>query len=122
LIRDRDRLFTAASGEAPKAEGLPAVTTLPRTPRINAVRERVTGTLRRELLDRILIHGERHLALVPREYVIPCDSHRPHQPRQQRPPGTTAQRTQDPAKLTSPRTIRRKPVVTGTTSEYHHAT
>src|ERR1035441_1818102 len=34
-----------------------------------AICERVIGTLRRELLDRTLILGERHLALVLREYV-----------------------------------------------------
>jgi hypothetical protein len=31
---------------------------------------RVIGTLRRELLDRTLILGERHLAVVLREYLI----------------------------------------------------
>jgi transposase InsO family protein len=51
-----------------KAEGLRIITTSPRTPRMNAICERVNGTLRRELLDRILIPGERHLALVIREY------------------------------------------------------
>lgn len=30
------------------------------TPRANAVCEKLIGTLRRELLDRILIHGETH--------------------------------------------------------------
>jgi hypothetical protein len=35
---------------------------------MNAICERVIGTLRRELLDRTLILGERHLALVLREY------------------------------------------------------
>jgi Integrase core domain len=38
-------------------------------PRMNAICERVNGTLRRELLDRTLILNERHLALVLREYV-----------------------------------------------------
>jgi hypothetical protein len=38
---------------------------------MNAICERVIGTLRRELPDRTLIFGERHLALVLREYLIP---------------------------------------------------
>lgn len=81
LIHDRDPLFTTAFGEAFKAEGLQIITTLPRAPRMNAVCERVIGTLRRELLDRILILGERHLALVLGEYLIHYNRHRPHQSR-----------------------------------------
>jgi transposase InsO family protein len=83
LIHDRDPLFTAAFGEAFTAAGLRIVTTLPRTPRMNAVCERVIGTLRREFLDRILILGEGHLALVLREYLIHYNGHRPHQTRRQ---------------------------------------
>jgi putative transposase len=64
-----------------KAEGLRIITTMPRTPRMNAIRERVIGTVRREFLDRILIVGERHLALVLREYLIHYNGHRPQQSR-----------------------------------------
>ena len=66
-----------------KSEGLRIITTLPRTPWMNATCERVIGTLRRELLDRTLILGDRHLDLVLREYVTHYDGHRPHQSRQQ---------------------------------------
>src|SRR5436305_12909617 len=51
------------------AMNLRTITTLPRTPRMNATCERVIGTLRRELLDQTLILGDRHLDLVLREYV-----------------------------------------------------
>jgi putative transposase len=103
LIRDRDPLFTTAFGEVFKAEDLRIITTLPRTPRMNAICERVIGTLRRELLDRTLIFGERHLALVLREYVTHYNGHRPHQSRQQRPPDTATQPVQDMADLRSVR-------------------
>ena len=118
LIHDRDPLFTAAFGEVFKAEGLRIITTLPKTPRMNAICERVIGTLRRELLDRMLILGERHLALVLREYVIHYDRHRPHQSRQQRPPDIETQFIRDVADL---RSVRRKPVVAGVINEYRHA-
>ena len=36
--------------------------------RSNAICERLVGTLRRELLDRVLITGERHLQAVLTEY------------------------------------------------------
>lgn len=49
---------------------------------MNAICERVIGTLRRELLDRTLILGERHLALMLREYQIHYNHHRPRQSRQ----------------------------------------
>jgi hypothetical protein len=52
---------------------------------MNAVCERVIGTLRRELLDRIPILGERHLTRVLREYLIHYNGHRPqHRPRSAR--------------------------------------
>ena len=91
---------------------------LPRTPRMNAICERVIGTLRRELLDRTLILGERHLALILREYVVHYDRHRPHQSRQQLPPDTETQPVRDVADL---RSVRRKPVVAGVINEYYHA-
>ena len=121
LIHDRDPLFTAAFGEVFKAEGLRIVTTLPKTPRMNAVCERVIGTLRRELPDRILILGERHLTLALREYLIHYNQRRPHQSRHQRPPDTETQPLRGAAEPIDLHRIRRKPVVAGLISEYHHA-
>ena len=68
--------------------------------------------------DRVLILGERHLALVVREYLIHYNQHRPHQSRQQRPPDIQAQPARDVADL---RSVRRKPGVAGVLNEYHHA-
>ena len=118
LVHDRDPLFTTAFGEVLKAEGLQVITTLPRTPRMNAICERVNGTLRRELLDRTLILGERHLDLMLREYLAHYNRHRPHQSRQQRLPDIATQPVRDMADL---RSIRRKPVVAGLINEYHYA-
>jgi putative transposase len=118
LIHDRDPLFTTAFGEVFMAEELRIITTFPRTPRMNAICERVIGTLRRELLDRTLILGERHLAVVLREYLIHYNRHRPHQSRQQRPPDIETQPVRDVADL---RSVRRKSVVLGVINEYHHA-
>jgi len=118
LIHDRDPVFTSAFGEVFRSEGLRILTTSPKTPRMNAICERVNGTLRRELLDRILILGERHLALVLGEYVAHYNGHRPHQSRQQRPPDIQAQPVRNVAALQS---ARRKPVVAGVINEYHHA-
>jgi hypothetical protein len=86
-----------------------------------AICERVIGTLRRELLDRILILSERHLARVLREYLIHDNGHRPHQSRRQRPPDIATQPARDVTDLDDLRSIRRKPAVAGMISEYHHA-
>jgi hypothetical protein len=61
LIRDRDRKFTALFDEVFTIEGIRVVLTAPQAPRMNAIMERWVGSVRRELLDRILIMHERHL-------------------------------------------------------------
>ena len=106
LVHYHDPVFTVAFGEVFKAEGLRIITTLPRTPRMNAICERVIGTLRRELLDQTLILNEHHLGRVLREYVRHYNGHRPHQSRRQRPPDIETQLVRDAADL---RSIRRKP-------------
>jgi len=57
LIHDRDPVFTAAFGEVFKAEGLRIIATLPKTPRMNAICERVNGTLRRLRMGRRSLPG-----------------------------------------------------------------
>jgi transposase InsO family protein len=61
LIRDRDSKFTAMFDEVFRAEGIQIVLTAPQAPRMNAIMERWVGSVRRELLDRILIINAAHL-------------------------------------------------------------
>jgi putative transposase len=61
-----------------KAEGIRVVLTAPQAPRMNAVMERWVGTVRREILDRIVIINERHLRKVLAEYEAHFNTHRPH--------------------------------------------
>lgn len=79
MIRDRASKYTPAFDGVFDAEGIHVIKTPPQVPRANAICERVIGTLRRELLDRILILGSRHLRRVLDEYVIHYNAHRPHQ-------------------------------------------
>lgn len=91
LTHDRAPLFTVAVREVFTIEGLRVITARSRTPRMNAICERVIGTLRRELLDRILILSERHLALVLPDHLIHDNGQRPYRSRQQRPPDSATQ-------------------------------
>jgi putative transposase len=68
LIRDRDSKFTELFDEVFKAERIRVVLTAPQAPRMNAIMERWVGSVRRELLDRILIINARHLRKVLAEY------------------------------------------------------
>jgi hypothetical protein len=51
-----------------------------RAPRANAIAERWIGTVRRELLDRVLIINRRHLERVLAQYVAHFNHHRPTAP------------------------------------------
>jgi putative transposase len=68
LLRDRDTKFTAAFDAVFAAKGIRVLRTPVRAPRANAYAERWVGTVRREVLDRMLIFGGRQLRSVLAEY------------------------------------------------------
>jgi putative transposase len=86
LVRDRDTEFTAAFAAVFAAEGIRVLRTPVRAPRANASAERWVGTVRREVLDRMLILGCRQLRSVLTEYANHYNGHRPHRALGQAPP------------------------------------
>ena len=69
LIRDRAGQFTDSFDAVFQADGIRILASPPQAPRANAICERIIGTLRREVLDQLLIVNEHHLRQVLTEYL-----------------------------------------------------
>jgi transposase InsO family protein len=86
LIRDRGGQSTAAFDAVFEDCGLRILTSPPQAPRANAICEQAVGTLRRELLDHVLILNETHPRVVLAEFATHDNAARPHQGVAQRVP------------------------------------
>jgi putative transposase len=84
------------------------------------LRERLVGTLRRELPGRVLILGERHLRAVLAEYQTRYNTARPHQGIAQHIPDGEPGAPRATLTGFSTQQIRRKPVLGGLINEYAH--
>ena len=121
VIRDRGSNFTASFDAVFQATGATILRTAVQAPRMNAICERLAGTLRRELLDRTLILSEAHLRAVLAEYQEHYNTARPHQGIDQRVPGTEHHASRVIATDLDTRQIRRKPILSGLINEYERA-
>ena len=120
LIRDRAGQFTSSFDAVFTAAGIRIVASPPQAPKANAICERVIGTLRRELLDRLLIVNEQHLRRVLTEYLRHYNTARPHRALGQLTPVQAGTCPPEPVNLAEHR-IHRKQVLSGLTHEYYIA-
>jgi transposase InsO family protein len=61
LIRDRDDNYGAPFNRAARGAGIRVIKTAVPAPNMNPIAERFVGSLRRELLDHVMVLDERHL-------------------------------------------------------------
>jgi transposase InsO family protein len=119
LIRDRAGQFTGSFDAVFTADGIRILASPPRAPRANAICERMIGTLRRELFDRLLIVNEHHLRQVLTEYLLHYNTARPHRALGQLAPAHAHARP--PEINLAEQRIRRKQVLGGLIHEYQIA-
>jgi transposase InsO family protein len=86
LIRDRDSRYATHFSAVAVSTGIKELQTPYRTPQANGICERFMGSLRRECLDHVLIHDDKHLERVTTEYTTYFNQERPHQGIEQRVP------------------------------------
>jgi transposase InsO family protein len=121
LIRDRGSNFTTSFDAVFQPTGTRILRTAVQAPRMNAICERLVGTLRRELLDRVLILGEGHLRAVLAEYQVHYNTARPHQGIAQRVPDGEHDGGRSTVTGLDRERIHRKPVLGGLINEYARA-
>jgi transposase InsO family protein len=115
LLRDRDAVYGRDFRQRARRIGLDAIATPVRSPRANAVAERVIGTLRRECLDHLIILDEQHLTSVLAEFVRYHNRDRPHRTL------TLGLQTPEPRLRPMNGPIRSRPVLNGLHHVYERA-
>jgi transposase InsO family protein len=78
LIRDRDRIYGSVFNACVCHLGIRQLKTAPRSPSQNGYAERFVGTLRREILDHVIVLGERHLLRLVQSHAADYNEDRPH--------------------------------------------
>ena len=119
LIRDRAGQFTGSFDAVFQAEAIRILASPPQAPRAKAICERMIGTLRRELFDRLLIVNEHHLRRVLTAYLRHYNTARPHRALGQLAPAQA--HTRPPEINLAEHRIHRKQVLGGLTHEYQIA-
>jgi hypothetical protein len=120
-LRDRDSEYGQSFDAVFEAEKMKTLKSAPRAPRMNTHCERVTGSIRREALDHILIMNQTHARQVLSTYQRHHTEHRPHRARHAAAPlRPLPQPITEPDRLDH-LDIRRRDRLGGVLHEYPHA-
>jgi transposase len=121
LIRDRDVRYPAGFDTVLANEGIEALKTGVRMPRMNAIMERWIRSCRTELLDHTLVWDQAHLLHALREYEAFYNEHRPHRTLAGAAPlRPLPEPIVEPDRLVQ-LDVRRRDRLGGILHEYHHA-
>jgi Integrase core domain len=88
LLRDRDGKYGEPFDAVFRSEEMEILKSAPQALRTNAHCERAIGSIRREILDHVLIMNEAHTRQVLAAYQRHYNEHRPRRARNQLPPGS----------------------------------
>jgi putative transposase len=78
LLRDRDRVYSASFRQRVRHMGIEEIVIAPRSPWQNPYVERLIGSIRRELLDQVIVLNERHLTRLLQSYLGYYHGYRTH--------------------------------------------
>ena len=122
LLHDRDAIFSTDLDESVRRLGLRVLKSPPRSPKANALCERVIGTLRRECLDWLIPLSEAHLRQTLRSWVAHYIRGRPHSALgpgvPDPPPSSIAPLSTSRHQLEDFRSVHAKPILGGLHHEY----
>jgi transposase InsO family protein len=119
VLRDRDAVYGRDFAARAHGVGIETLLTPIRSPKANAVAERVIRSLRHECLDHVLVISERHLDAVLREYVAFYNTERPHRSLALEPPLRRGPIPSDPT--APPGRVVARPVLGGLHHVYQRA-
>jgi transposase InsO family protein len=119
VLRDRDAVSGRDFAATAHAMGIETLLAPFRSPKANAVAERVIRSLRQECLDHVLVLGERHLQAVLQEYAEYYNTERPHRSLALQPPVLRGPVRPDPA--VPPGRLVARPILGGLHHVYQHA-